>query len=229
MQSLQDIYENDDNEEAYDLLAKIERFHFLFLVCVLCDILKIINRPEIYFQKNILSIKEFTKEMKLCITQLDLLYEGTQGYYLKKLLDEFNKEKKEYKGYLLIYINGEETDHIEDAKKMIRFVKKQIEERFNHNNEILENFSFLEISHIKDDLLEIKKEDLTPYKNTEIINALNIYNKCFSSGAREASSKQNLLNKDLTLSEWKEFKIDLKTNYLSVDDKVIRKRILKPD
>ena len=129
MQSLQDIYENDDNEEAYDLLAKIERFHFLFLVCVLCDILKIINRPEIYFQKNILNIEEFIKEMKLCITRLDLLYEGTdQGYYLKKFLNEFNKEKKEYKGYLLIYTNGEETDHIEDAKKMIRFVKKQIEE-----------------------------------------------------------------------------------------------------
>ena len=96
MQSLQDIYENDDNEEAYDLLAKIERFNFLSLVCVLCDILKIINRPEIYFQKKILSIEEFTKEMKLCITKLDLLYEGTdQAYYLKKFLDEFNKEKKE--------------------------------------------------------------------------------------------------------------------------------------
>jgi hypothetical protein len=118
MQSLQDIYETDDNEEAYDLLAKIERFQFLFLVCVMSDVLKIINRPEIYFQKNILSMSEFTKEINLCINQLDLLYEGDdKGYYLQKFLDEFKKEEKEYKGYLLIYTDGEEIDHLEDAKK----------------------------------------------------------------------------------------------------------------
>ena len=99
MQTLQEIYEKEEIEEAHYILAKIEQFQFLFLECVMCDILKIINRPEMYFQKNILTITDFLRENA-----------------------------------------GEEFEHLEDAKKIIKYTKKQVEIKFNKNNKMLEKY-----------------------------------------------------------------------------------------
>ena len=115
MRTLQDLYEEEDNEDAYDLLPRIESFHLLFLLYRMCDILKIIKGPEVYFKKNVLTISEFTKEINLCVTHLDLLYEGDdKGFYLDKFLKEFDQKKREYRGYLLIYRQGEKLKYLEE-------------------------------------------------------------------------------------------------------------------
>jgi len=60
--------------------------------------MRIINRPEVQFQKDALSLSKYIKEMNLCMSELkDLYVDDDRGLYLKKLMIEFDTTQKKKK------------------------------------------------------------------------------------------------------------------------------------
>ena len=132
------------------------------------------------------------------IITIDGKDETDYGFYLKKFLEDFDKNKREYKGYLLIYKREEELEHLEDVRRMAIHVKNQLEQRFEQSNNILEKLQFLDITNLKSDLKSIHKEEIGAYKKIEITAAVDFYNDFFD------LKNPNVMDRDTVLSEWKE-------------------------
>jgi len=141
--------------------------------------MKIINRPEVQFQKSALSLSKYIKEMNLCMSELkDLYVDDDRGLYLKKLMIEFDTTQKKYKKCTLEYKKEEELEILELGRKISQKVQQDIAARFKVDNPMIKNFSVLEMTSIKEDMT---KDNYKSYGNNALVESAKHYNNFMTS------------------------------------------------
>jgi hypothetical protein len=176
--------------------------------------MRIVNRPEVQLQNNIISASKYIKEMNLCITELDNLYvENDRGLYFDKLMKEFDREKKLYKECLLEYKKEEEIELLEFGRRVARTVKEDIVTRFKVDNQMIKNFSVLEADSIHE---HMTKENFRVYGNDELEKCGQHFNK-FAQSNGQAQQEDSLIDLSVLTSEWKTLKTDIVTNHFGGD------------
>jgi len=219
-----DEFVNNDNadkeisDRALTHLNVVTQFRFIFTICYLGDIMRIINRPEVSLQKNVITLNKYLQEINLCISELSDLYdEDDKGLYLKKFLTEFDKTKKEFKEFLFEYMKDEEVDGLVKARKVTNKIRNDIVARFSVDNPMLKNFSTLEIPTLKANLT---KDNSKLYGNRELVECSKHINSFVTSHV-DYSERDETIDLDVIVAEWKTFKNNIMTNYTGASSETL--------
>jgi len=150
-----------------------------------------------------------------------LYEEEDQGFHFKKLVDAFDKQKKEYKNYLFEYTTDQEINEFKYGRQIKAKIYNDIENRFKVDNPIIQNFSVLDIVSLKENL---SKENMKIYGNSDIQACAKHYNY-FLTSHEEHKEDDETLDLNLTMSEWKTFKTDMVTNHLGATVALLTERV----